>query len=454
MVKEKLKTMKTLLNPIMAVLLLSSTILSAQSVDKRYFYDHAAKAKSLLNEIEKFGSVSDRRNSERNLDSTYVHERQEEGLVLVSKIVYAYDQSGRTKTVSQFEFSNGQWLPTLRADLTYSSSPTTVITTIRTMDGETSELVEFAKETKKLRDDGQVFYHELSIFFGVGYLPFEATSITYNSQNLPDTIVSSNMDLEQFALVPGSRETNSYNSAKKIVARQTEFYSVESLEFYLSELAEYVTYDDKGSPLQITHSFWNTVTESWLLINTLDYLYTYDDDQRVTRKTTYSTSLGEETEIYIEEFEYHDTWGEITAYTTSTMSNGILTPLAKETFEFDNEGNLVLETQISLEESPEVILGQQKHFYDGFTSSIGTDKKLVFDIRHANPTHGGDVVQISVETTNIIELTIFDLNGKKVGGKPFQFAETFRLPGLPSGMYILTLQAKGFKPESRKLLIK
>lgn len=446
--------MKILLNPIIAVLLLSSTLLSAQSVDKPVFYEHAAKAKAFLKEIEKFDSGSDRRNSESTLDSTYLYERHEQGLALVSKIVYEYDQSQRIKTVSQFENNTGQWLQSFRADLTYETSPTTVITTIRTMDEETSELVEFAKETKKTRDDGQVFYHELAIFFGADYLPFEATNITYNNQNLPDTIVSSNMDLVQFALVPTSRETNSYNSSKKIVTSQTEFYSIESLEFYLSELIEYVSYDDNGSPLQITNSFWNTVTESWLLINTTDYLYTYDNNKRVTRKTTFSTSLGEETEIDIEEFEYHDTWGEISVYTTYVIPNGILIPVRRETTEFDHDGNVVLETQISLEENPEVIMSQQKHFYKGFTSSSGSEKHLVFDIRNPNPARPGDVVQINVETTNLIYLTVYNLNGKKVGGKSFQFAENFRLPSLPAGMYILVLQAGGYRPESRKILIK
>ncbi len=447
--------MKTFLNPLIAVLLLSSTLLSAQSVDRHDFYKHATRAKAFLKEIEKFDSTAQLRNSERTLDSTYVYERTDEGILNhVARIIYTVDQSKRIKTVSQFELIDGQWIETIQADLTYQTATNTVITTIRAFDEETMELANFARDTEMTRDDGQLLYHELALFFGFDYLPFDVTEISYNNQDLADTIVSSNFDIEIFDLIPTSRQTNVYGNSNQLLNITVESFNFETQEFSPSELIEYVSFDDNDSPLKITTSYWNTVTESWLLFITYDFLYTYDNAQRVTKQTTYTTYLGEDTEIAIEEFKYHDTWGEISEYITSTISNGILIPLSKDTYEFDNEGNLILETQISLAENPEVILGRQQHFYDGFTSSIVSEKKLVFDIRHANPSSSGDVVQISAETTNLIDLTVYDLHGKKVGGKSFRFAENFTLPLLPSGMYILVLQSKGFAPESRKILIK
>src|SRR5690606_32328401 len=101
--------MKTLLNPILAVLLLYSTLLSAQSVDRRNFYEHAEKAKTFLKEIEKLDPTSQHRNPDKALDSTYVFERTDDGVLAhVGKLFYAYDQSKRIKSVSQFENIDGQ----------------------------------------------------------------------------------------------------------------------------------------------------------------------------------------------------------------------------------------------------------------------------------------------------------------------------------------------------------
>lgn len=447
--------MKTLLNPIIAVLLLSSTLLSAQSPERRIFYKHAATARAFLKEIEKFDSTSQFRNSDRTLDSTYVFERSDEGVLAhIARIMYQFDDSKRMKTVSQFELIGGQWFETIQAALSYHPSTNTVVTTIRSLDEETMVMVDFARNTETTRDDGQLLYHELALFFGFGYIPFESTALTYNAQGLADSILISNFDIELFELVPTVLQTHGYSSAAQLLFIQVEVFDIDSNVFSLSELVEYLSYDDKGSPLKITNSFWDAESETWVMFINFDFLYTYDNASRITRKTTYVSYLGEDPEIDIEEFEYHDTWGEVSVYTTSTMENGILVPLDRETFEFDNEGNLILETQISLQTTPETIVGRQQHFYDGFTSSVAKEKKLVFDIRYANPSRSGEVVHISVETTNIINLSIYDLQGKKVGDKSFRFAENFRLPSLPSGMYILVLQADGFKPESRKILIK
>lgn len=447
--------MKTLLNPLFVVLLLSSTLLSAQSVDRRNFFESAATAKAFLKVIEGFDASSRLRNSDKTPDSTYVYERTDEDVLAhVGKLTYESDQSGRIKTVRQFEIMDGQWLETLRAELTYQAATNTVITTISALDEETMELAEFARDTERTRDDGQLLYHELALFFGFDYLPFDVTVVSYNDKDLADTILSSNFDFEIFDLLPTTRQTNLYNSANKVLTVTIESYNNETLEFNPSELIEYVSYDSNGSPVKITNSYWNTVTESWLPFINYDFLYTYDNAQRVTKQTTYTTYLGEDPEIDIEEFEYHNTWGEITVHTLSTMSNGILTPLSRETYDFDNKGNVVLETQISLEQNPEVIVGKQQHFFDGLTSSVGQEKKLVFDIRHANPSRAGDLVYITVETTKLVNLTAYDIQGRKAGGKTFQFAENFRLPALPPGIYILVLQADGFKPESRKILIK
>lgn len=447
--------MKTFLNPIIAVLLLSSSFLSAQSPDRRNFYEHASRAKTFVKEIEKFDSTSQLRNSDRTLDSTYVFERTDEGVLAhIARIMYQFDESKRLKTIQQFELIDGQWLETIQAELTYQPSTNTVITAIRSLDEETMQMVDFARDTETTRDDGQLLFHELALFFGFDYIPFETTAISYNNKGLADTIIASNFDLEIFDLLPSYRQVNSYNSSNQLLEVTIEYFDAETQEFYPAELIEYVSYDSNGSPEKVTNSYWNTVTQSWLLFITTDLLYTYDNEKRVTRQTTFTTYLGEETEIDIEEFEYHDSWGEVTVYTTSSMVNGILIPLEKETFEFDNEGNLILETQISLQTTPEIILGRQQHFYKGFTSSTGTEKKLVFDIRHANPSRSGDFVHITVETTKLVNLTIYDMNGKNAGGKTFQFAENFKLPSLPGGMYFLVLQADGFKPESRKIIIK
>lgn len=101
---------------------------------------------------------------------------------------------------------------------------------------------------------------------------------------------------------------------------------------------QYFTYDEKGNPVKLINSLWNTTTKTWE--ETEVHEFVCDEDGYVTSQRAYSVSANSGQRY---DYEYNGQKLGI-SMTLYSYSDGKWTPVQKGEYEYDDRGNIIQET--------------------------------------------------------------------------------------------------------------
>lgn len=101
---------------------------------------------------------------------------------------------------------------------------------------------------------------------------------------------------------------------------------------------QYFTYDEKGNPVKLINSLWNTTTNAWEEAEVHEFVC--DEDGYVTSQRAYSVSANSGQRY---DYEYNDQKLGI-SMTLYSYADGEWIPVQRGEYEYDNRGNIIQET--------------------------------------------------------------------------------------------------------------
>lgn len=215
--------------------------------------------------------------------------------------------------------------------------------------------------------------------------------------------------IETFGLIDGLE----YPAGKRTIS-YVNHLPVELIYYVTSELGEYeaqsritYTYTEFDREEQVDSYEWSLETNGW--VNTQSILFTYDDVQRVSSKTTiFFEQDGSETRDVV---DYYYRKGDLLAL--------------EEVFFRDAEGLYTL--------------SDRKYYYYSEQTSAAEEPRAIPLKVQPNPTTG--MVQLSLKEPALIR--IYNTRGELVSSGEYRPDYLLNLSDLPDGLYFITARATG-----------